>query len=124
MSSLIHAYTAGNWIRCSTVLTPQGAGIVALADVKAWTIVGTAATTTDVTAPSATSGGVLAGAVDPTTRAITPTANCFYVDVLIPDAAAAQGWYVRWESNPPSPKIAVESATATFTVLASRSPTP
>lgn len=127
------SFKAGNWICVPWVVTPLS-GTVALADVKAWTIVNGVAT--DVSSAVANvSGGVIAGTVtigtnpDGSTyvasRAVGGT-NAFYVDVFIPYTQQNnQTWTMRFKSFSPSPVITSEdTATGTFTALASKSPSP
>jgi len=94
--------TAGNIARCTVVFAPL-TGTVALADVT-----GRYRTQQGVE-------GTLTGII--ATVAVT---NGFQADLQVPDNTPSGWWQVRWESNLPSPKIAVEDLTTRFIVLASR----
>lgn len=101
--------TAGNTMR-STVTFAPASGTVALADVTGRVLVPVGTT--------GSTGGVLT---------LTPAAgatNVFYADIAVPDNAEVATWVVRWESNSPSPKIAIEDATTRLRIIASAVPNP
>lgn len=95
---------AGNTARVTVTFAPD-AGVVSLANVTA-------------------------RAFDPKTRTtttLTPVqdaTNVFHADVTVPDDAQGSTWVVRFESNTPSPKIAIEDRTTSFVVTASQLPAP
>jgi len=93
---------AGNIARCTVVFAPL-TGTVALADVTARYHTQQGAT------------GALTGIT-----ATIGVPNGFQADLTISDDTPSGWWQVRWESNLPSPKIAVEDATTRFIVVASR----
>lgn len=95
---------AGNTVRATCTFTPAS-GTVALADVTARAYEHATRATTNLTVAET-------------------AANTFRADLAIPDATGPGRWTVRFESNAPSPKIALEDSTTTFTVVASILTTP
>lgn len=100
----VNSVTAGNTMR-STVTFVPASGTVLIADVTARVLVPTGTT--------GSTAGIL------TLTPVAGATNVFYADIAVPDNATAATWVVRWESNSPSPKIALEDSTTRLQVIAS-----
>lgn len=96
---------AGNTVRVTVTFTPAS-GTVASADVTARAYETRSGDVTNLTV-------------------VESATNVFYADVPIPDDSPAGDWIVRFESNSPSPKIAIEHPVETgWKVTASTLPSP
>jgi len=95
---------AGNTARVTVTFTPES-GTVNLANVTARAYEHDTQTVTALTV-------------------VQDSTNVFHADVVVPDDADAGRWTVRFESNSPSPKIAIENDDTSFKVIASTLPNP
>lgn len=103
---------AGNTVRSTVTFVPEAPGTVDIVNVSV-----------RVKVPPTVTGAVN-GVLTLTDDIVDDTNDVFHVDIIVPDTAAAADWLVRWESNTPSAKIAVEDETTRFTVVPSALPSP
>ena len=102
MSTLI--IPAGNTVRTTVTFFPES-GEVLLAHVTARAFNHKTQAVTDLTV-------------------VQDGPNVFHADTPVPDNAGGGNWTVRFESNAPSPKIAIENAQTTWLVASSELPAP